>query len=324
MNSIAFYREKFLNYLNDKIETREPRNLYDPMVYILNIGGKRLRPVSVLMTAELFDCPYEKALDAALAIEIFHNFSLVHDDIMDDAPVRRGKPSIHEKWNINTAILSGDAMLINAYQLFENYDLETFSELAKLFTRTAIKVCEGQQYDVDYEDQDDVEIEDYLRMIEYKTAVLVGAAMEMGAIVAKSKESCRQEIFKYGCLLGLAFQLMDDYLDVYGDYDSFGKQIGGDIIENKKTFLYLTALKEASSEDAEVLKRLYRQPDCNNEQKIKKVTMIFEKTGVADKTLERIEAYTEEAFLLLNDLDLAESKKAVLKDFGKKLMLRKK
>lgn len=323
MNSIAFYREKFLNYLNEKIEVREPRNLYDPMVYILNIGGKRLRPISVLMTAELFDCSYEEALDAALAIEIFHNFSLVHDDIMDDAPVRRGKPSIHEKWNVNTAILSGDAMLINAYQLFENYDLKTFNELAKLFSRTAIKVCEGQQYDVDYEERDDVEIDDYIRMIEYKTAVLVGAAMEMGAIVAKASEQCRQEIHRYGCLLGLAFQLMDDYLDVYGDYEAFGKQIGGDIIENKKTFLYLTALGEANAKERKELHDLYAQKLEKNEDKIRRVTELFEKLGVAEKTRNKIEMYTKEAFQLLREINLPEEKKKVLKDFGKRLMIRK-
>lgn len=324
MKSTAFYREKFLAYLNENLETREPKNLYDPMVYILNIGGKRLRPVSVLMAAELFDCPYEKALDAALAIEIFHNFSLVHDDIMDDAPVRRGKPSIHEKWNINTAILSGDAMLINAYQLFENYELETFKELAKLFSRTAIKVCEGQQYDVDYEGQSDVKIEDYLRMIEYKTGVLVGAAMEMGAIVANAEERCRKEIYRYGCLLGVAFQLMDDYLDIFGDFESFGKQIGGDIIENKKTFLYLTALKDAAPEDAKVLKTLYAEGTVSNEEKIEAVMKVFHKTNVKEKTLNKIEFFTNEAFVILDHIRLPEDKKRVLRDFGKKLMLRKK
>ncbi len=323
MNSIAFYREKFLNYLNEQIEVREPRNLYDPMVYILNIGGKRLRPVSVLMTAELFGCPYKKALDAALAIEIFHNFSLVHDDIMDDAPVRRGKPSIHEKWNVNTAILSGDAMLINAYQLFENYNLKTFNELAKLFSRTAIKVCEGQQYDVDYEERNDVEIEDYIRMIEYKTAVLVGAAMEMGAIVAQADEKSRRDIHRYGCLLGLAFQLMDDYLDVYGEYEAFGKQIGGDIIENKKTFLYLTALKEANAQEKEELHHLYTHKREENKEKIIRVTQLFKKLGVAEFTQHKIESYTQEAFRVLEAIDLPDDKKLILKDFGKKLMIRK-
>src|SRR5690625_6908883 len=179
MKPINFYREKFIDYLNTQVLAQEPKTLYDPIVYILNLGGNRLRPISVLMTAELFGSSYEKALDAALAIEVFHNFSLVHDDIMDDAAVRRGKTTVHEKWDINTGILSGDAMLIRAYQLFENYEGETFRELAKLFSRTAIMVCEGQQYDIDFEERDDVSLSEYLKMIEYKTAVLVGAAMEM-------------------------------------------------------------------------------------------------------------------------------------------------
>ncbi len=322
MNSIAFYRENFIDYLNQKIQTRSPENLYDPMVYILNIGGKRLRPVSVLMAAELFGAPYQKALDAALAIEIFHNFSLVHDDIMDDAPVRRGKASVHEKWNINTAILSGDAMLINAYQLFENYEGETFKDLAKLFTRTAIQVCEGQQYDIDFEEREDVSIADYIKMIEYKTAVLVGASMEMGAIVASASAQEAQHIYKYGCLLGLAFQIQDDYLDVFGDFEKFGKQIGGDIIENKKTFLYLSALQMASATEAQQLQHLYSVNPSDARQKIETVKTIFEKTGVAEKTRTEIKTYTQEAFDLLEQMNLASEKKAVFRAFGEKLMHR--
>lgn len=322
MNSIAFYREEFIDYLNKKVQTREPETLYDPMVYILNIGGKRLRPISVLIAAELFDCSYKKALDAALAIEIFHNFSLVHDDIMDDAPVRRGKATVHEKWNTNTAILSGDAMLIYAYQLFENYEGETFKELAKLFTRTAIKVCEGQQYDVDFEERDDVRLEDYLKMIEYKTAVLVGAAMEMGAIVAGVDQRSKQQIYEYGCLLGIAFQLNDDYLDVFGDYESFGKQIGGDIIENKKTFLYLKALENSSENDAEQLRHLYSLSPEDNNGKVETVTTIFKEAGVAEQTREKIKEYTQKAFTVLDEMSMAESKKAVLRRFGEKLMRR--
>jgi len=322
MNSIAFYREQFLNYLQQNIQIREPKNLYEPMVYILNIGGKRLRPVSVLMTAELFDCSYEKALDAALAIEIFHNFSLVHDDIMDDAPVRRGSASIHEKWDINTAILSGDAMLINAYQLFENYEGNTFRELAKLFTRTAIQVCEGQQYDVDFEAREDVSLPEYLKMIEYKTAVLVGAAMEMGAIVADAEDAARKNIYKYGALLGLAFQLQDDYLDVYGDYETFGKQIGGDIRENKKTYLYLKALEKASADDARQLEHLYTLTPKKPEAKVEAVTAIFTDTGAAEATRREIEHYTEKAFGMLEAMDIEENKKSVFREFGKHLMHR--
>jgi len=205
MLSISEYREAFVEYLEEKVVTREPVNLYEPITYILNLGGKRLRPVLVLMTAEIFDSSYKNALDAALAIEVFHNFSLVHDDIMDAAPLRRGKETVHEKWDLNTGILSGDAMLINAYQLFENYDGVIFKELAQLFTKTAIEVCEGQQYDIDFESREDVKISDYLKMIEFKTAVLVGASLQMGAIVAEAPEECKRAMYEFGRLLGIAF-----------------------------------------------------------------------------------------------------------------------
>lgn len=323
MNSIAFYRETFVDYLEEKVKTKEPKNLYEPITYILNLGGKRLRPVLVLMSAELFGGSYKKALDAALAIEVFHNFSLVHDDIMDDAPIRRGKPSVHEKWDINTAILSGDAMLINAYQLFENYDGETFKQLAKLFTKTAIEVCEGQQYDVDFEEREDVSLADYLKMIEYKTAILVGAAMEMGAIIAGANKECKQNIYKYGNLLGLAFQLQDDYLDAFGDTKTFGKRIGGDIIENKKTFLYLSAIKTASENDVRQLKHLYTLNSGNTKQKIDTVTAIFERNGIGGATQKKIKAYTEEAFELLETMPIPDDKKAVFREFGENLMTRK-
>ncbi len=323
MKSVAFYREEFVTYLQEKITSREPRNLYDPMVYILNIGGKRLRPVSVLMTAELFGCPYQKALDAALAIEIFHNFSLVHDDIMDHAPVRRGKPSVHKTWDVNTAILSGDAMLINAYQLFENYENETFKDLAKLFTKTAMKVCEGQQYDVDFESINNVDINDYLKMIEYKTAVLVGAAMEMGAIVAQASNQQKKQIYKYGLLLGLAFQLKDDYLDVFGNYESFGKQIGGDIIENKKTYLYLKAVETALPNQEEQLKQWYATTPKDPTEKINAVTQIYSDLRIGEQTLQQIKKYTEEAFQLLENMTVEAYKKDVFKEFGERLMKRK-
>src|SRR5690625_441 len=322
MNTIAFYREEFIDYLNAQIIVKEPETLYQPVKYILNLGGKRLRPVSVLMATELFDCPYEKALDAALAIEVFHNFSLVHDDIMDDATVRRGKVTVHEKWNINTGILSGDAMLIRAYQLFENYEGETFRELAKLFSRTAIMVCEGQQYDIDFEERDDVSLSEYLKMIEYKTAVLVGAAMEMGAIVAGADDHCKQQIYKYGCLLGIAFQLQDDYLDVFGDYESFGKKIGGDIIENKKTFLYLSALESSSKAEARQLEHLYSLSPADTDQKIEAVTAIFRQEGVPEATRKKIEDITKEAFEVLENMEISEKRKAVFREFGENLMNR--
>ncbi len=322
MHSIAEYREAFLAYLDEKTETREPRNLYEPMSYILHLGGKRLRPVLVLMTAEIFGADYRKALDAALAVEIFHNFSLVHDDIMDDAPLRRGQETVHEKWDINTGILSGDAMLINAYQLFENYDGPVFKELAQLFTKTAMQVCEGQQYDIDFETREDVSIDDYLKMIEFKTAVLVGAALQMGAIVAQTDTECKNAVYEYGRLLGIAFQLQDDYLDAFGDPETFGKQTGGDIIENKKTFLYLKSLEHAGSSEARELEHLYSINPEENSGKIEAVKTLFESSGAANLTQQEIEKYTKEAFRVLEKINIPEEKKEPLRLFGERLMNR--
>ncbi len=297
--------------------------MYQPIQYILDLGGKRLRPVLTLMTAEIFNCDYKKSLDAALSIEVFHNFSLIHDDIMDDAPLRRGKETVHEKWDINTGILSGDAMLIMAYQLFENYDAKTFQALAKLFSKTALEVCEGQQYDMDFETRDDVTIEEYLKMIEYKTAVLVGAAMKMGAIVAEASEKDQQNIYQFGKNLGIAFQLQDDYLDAFGDPKTFGKQVGGDIIENKKTYLYLKALEFSNDEDALQLQHLFGISPSENNDKIESVKQLFITSGSADATQQEIKNYTNKAFSVLEDIAISEEKKQVLKQFGEQLMSRK-
>ena len=320
MQSTNRYREEFVAYLSGKIKKKEPENLYEPMLYILGLGGKRVRPVLVLMAAEIFGANYNKALDAALAIEVFHNFSLVHDDIMDDAPLRRGKKTVHEQWDVNTAILSGDAMLIKAYQLFENYSGETFRELAELFSRTAIEVCEGQQYDMDFENREDVSIEEYLKMIEYKTAVLVGASLKMGAIVAGASKENRKQIYEFGRLLGIAFQLQDDYLDAFGDPESFGKRVGGDIAENKKTFLYLTTLKELGAKEAVQLEHLYSINPPDASAKIETVKGLFESSGAAEITRHEIEKYTEMAFSALEQLHISEEKKELLRQFGHGLM----
>lgn len=316
------YREDFEDYLKQRIQTKEPRNLYDPIIYILGLGGKRVRPVLVLMAADICGADYRKALDAALAIEVFHNFSLIHDDIMDDAPLRRGKETVHELWDINTGILSGDAMLINAYQLFENYEGETFRDLAKLFTKTAIEVCEGQQYDIDFENREDVSVDEYLKMIEYKTAVLVGASLQMGAIVANAPIDCREKIYEYGRLLGIAFQLQDDYLDVFGDPDTFGKQVGGDIIENKKTFLYITALELSDKREALQLEHLYSISPQDPGGKVETVRGIFRTSGAADRTREEIQNYTRRAFGVLEELAIEQDKKELLRSFGEGLMER--
>ena len=322
MQEISSYREAFIAHMNSKVSVKEPENLYEPISYILNLGGKRLRPILVLMATEIFGEDYTKGLDAALAVEVFHNFSLVHDDIMDDAPLRRGKDTVHEKWDLNTGILSGDAMLINAYQLFENYDGSTFKELAKLFTKTAIEVCEGQQYDIDFETRDDVTIPEYLKMIEFKTAVLVGAALQMGAIVANAEDTCKDKIYEFGCLLGLAFQLQDDYLDAFGDPKTFGKQVGGDIIENKKTFLYLKAIENSTKEDAKQLEHLYSLSPKRPENKIETVKTIFENSGASELTRQEIEKYTKKAFECLDHISISEDKKKGLIEFGNILMNR--
>ena len=322
MLSTETYQKVFVKYLKQCTALKEPANLYEPIQYILNLGGKRLRPVLTLMTAEIFDTNYEKALDAALSIEVFHNFSLVHDDIMDDAPLRRGQETVHEKWDINTGILSGDAMLILAYQLFENYESETFSALAKLFSKTAIEVCEGQQYDIDFEIRDDVTIQDYLKMIEYKSAVLIGAAMKMGAIIAKASEEDQQSIYDFGKNLGIAFQLQDDYLDAFGDAKSFGKQTGGDIIENKKTFLFLKALEFSSEESKKQLQHLFSISAKDNNDKIASAKDIFVTSGAAKASQREIEYYTNKAFSVLNNISVTEDKKVLLRQFGESLMTR--
>lgn len=322
MHSVQAYQEFFLNFLNKQHFLRDPKNLYEPIDYILGLGGKRMRPVLTLMAAEVFDVNFEKALPAATAVEVFHNFSLVHDDIMDDAPLRRGKVTVHEKWNLNTGILSGDAMLILAYQYFENYEPAIFRELAKLFSKTALEVCEGQQYDVDFENREDVTIAEYLKMIEYKTAVLVAAAMKMGAIIAETSEENARLIYDFGLNLGIAFQLQDDYLDCFGNPETFGKQLGGDIIENKKTYLFLKSLEFSIPEERKHLLHLYSiQPDDNSD-KIESVKEFFLQTGAAKATQVAIAEYTLKAFETLTTMNIAEDKKLVLKAFGEKLMKR--
>jgi geranylgeranyl diphosphate synthase type II len=322
MQNVQFYQKAFENHLSNFKIKKQPSSLYDPVNYILGLGGKRLRPVLTLMTAEIFNCDYKKALDAALSIEVFHNFSLIHDDIMDAAPLRRGHTTVHEKWDLNTGILSGDAMLILAYQLFENYEPLIFQQLAKLFSKTALEVCEGQQLDIDFETRDDVLITDYLKMIECKTAVLVGTAMKMGAIVAKASTDDQDKIHEFGKNLGIAFQLQDDYLDAFGDPKIFGKQTGGDIIENKKTILYLKAVAFSNEENKLELQHLYSIIPNDFNDKIETAKQIFISTGAAEATQQEIIAYTNKAFQILDDTSIEANKKAILKQFGEQLMNR--
>ena len=319
---LSVFQQEFLDYKKAQIINREPTNLYEPIAYILSLGGKKIRPVLTLMAASLFSNDYKKALPAAYAVEMFHNFTLVHDDIMDDAPLRRGEKTVHEKWNLNTGILSADAMLILAYQYFENYPPEIFQQLAKLFSKTAIEVCDGQQLDVDFETRNDVTIEEYIKMISLKTSVLIGAALKMGAIVGKADEADAEKLYEFGLNLGISFQLQDDFLDTFGNPETFGKQVGGDIIENKKTFLYLKTLEVASIEDKNLLHQFYEIKLNKNEEKIKNVKEIFSKNNIQSYSEELIRNYTQKAFAVLHTINIDENSKKGLLDFGESLMKR--
>ena len=322
MLTVNKYREVFVEYLKKFPIDREPSNLYDPVSYILTLKGKRLRPILTLMATDIFSNSYKAGLDAALAVEVFHNFSLVHDDIMDSAELRRGNKTVHKKWNVSTGILSGDVMLIQAYQLFENYEGEVFVDLAKLFSKTAIEVCEGQQYDVDFETRDNVKTSDYLKMITYKTAVLLGASMKMGAIIARASKEDQNKIYDFGKYLGIAFQLQDDYLDAFGDETKFGKKIGGDILENKKTYLYLKAIEFLCEDKKNQLLGLYTNNN-SSEEKIKTTKALFEESGSVDYTVKEIKKYTNSAFEILESLNISAEKKKLLYEFGNSLMDRK-
>lgn len=323
MQNIEAYQESFLKYLEGFTVERKPKNLYEPVNYILKLGGKRLRPVLTLMTADIFGNKAKDAMNAALSVEVFHNFSLIHDDIMDDAPLRRGKQTVHEKWDLNTGILSGDAMLIMAYQLFENYQSNTFQALAKLFSKTALEVCEGQQYDIDFEIRTDVTISEYLKMIEYKTAVLVAAAMKMGAIVANASEEDQNSIYDFGRYLGIAFQLQDDYLDAFGNPETFGKQVGGDILEHKKTYLYLKTQELGSEAEKSNLLDLMTSTALSDSEKVERVKLLFNASGAADATQFAVKDYTKKAFSVLEKLNISNDKKEILQLFGEQLMNRR-
>lgn len=323
MNALKKHQHAFLAYLNTYQFVKEPKNLYEPVDYIMNLGGKRLRPVLVLLAAEAFGEKAKEALPAAMAIEVFHNFTLVHDDIMDDAPIRRGRATVHEKWDVNTGILSGDAMLIKAYQHFEGYDNHLYKALMKLFSTTALQVCEGQQYDVDFEERDDVSIAEYLHMIEYKTAVLVAAAMQMGSMIGGADKKNQTHMYQFGLNLGIAFQLQDDYLDAFGNPETFGKKVGGDIAENKKTFLYLKALKLANANEAQQLKHLFSIHPEDAGAKIENSKQIFVESGAVKASLAEIEKYTSLAFNSLNQLNISSHYKEIFTAFGNWLMNRK-
>ncbi|MFN0257118.1 polyprenyl synthetase family protein [Pedobacter ureilyticus] len=296
----------------------QPANLYEPIKYIMSLGGKRIRPVMVLMATELFTDEVVKALDVALAIETFHNFTLVHDDIMDNAPLRRGKQTVHEKWGVNNAILSGDVMMVESNKHLSKVDIAVLKPVLDTFNHTAQGVCEGQQLDMEFETRDDVSIQEYIEMIRLKTAVLLGGAMKLGAIVGGADERNAELLYQFGENLGVAFQLQDDILDVYGDPEKFGKQVGGDIISNKKTFLHLTA-KQLIKEDETVI--LLGSHDIA-EQKVAAVTALYNSYGIRELSNAKMEQYLTKAYQALDDLAVEEDRKSNLRELTKQIMER--
>lgn len=311
MDNMEFL-DKYQSIVADAIEKHTflntPEELYEPMNYIISHGGKRLRPIMVLMGADLFSDNLEKAIKPALAIEFFHNFSLIHDDIMDEAPLRRGKPTIHTIHGINIGILSGDALLIKAYQFFEDLEPELFKKCVQIFSQTAAVLCEGQQMDVNFESDDQVSYDDYIQMIQNKTGVLSAASLKIGALIAGATEKEADALYNFGLHIGIAFQIMDDYLDVFGDMEQFGKRQAGDIFENKKTILYLLAKEHAEQNDKEELNYWYSKK-TENIDKIHSVLNIFRKTKVDEKVLRLIQKHNELGQSFLNDIDKPEEKK---------------
>ena len=297
-----------------------PSNLYDPLRYFLKIGGKRMRPILTLLGAEAFGIDKEKALNAALAIEVFHNFSLIHDDIMDDAPLRRGQETVHEKWNNNIAILSGDVLLVKAYQLIAKNDPQSLPDILDIFNRTAVEVCEGQQMDMDFESRDNVSIDEYIEMIRLKTSVLLGCALETGAIVAGASKSDAKLIYEFGQQIGIAFQIQDDILDLYADPEKFGKQVGGDVICNKKTLLLLKAFEIANETQTAQLNALLAEQDLV--LKVKAVRTLFDELGIREICKGIMNDHYNKAKLAMNQLSISEESKKPLLELAAYLMER--
>ena len=282
---------------------REPYGLYEPIEYTLAAGGKRVRPQLAMIASQLFGGKDEEVLPAALALEVFHNFTLLHDDMMDKADVRRGRPTVHVKWNENTAILSGDQMLIEAYKLLSGVPADKLPKVLQLFNKMATEICEGQQYDVDFESQEHVTIDEYLKMIRLKTSVLLANALQTGAYIAGADEQAQEALYQFGINIGLAFQIQDDILDVWGDPKTFGKAVGGDISCNKKTFVYLEAIRRLGNEaKGNELQQWYSQVLEDNTEKIAAVKEIFERLGVRAVCEKVVEDYTQKALALLDQL----------------------
>ena len=324
MTTIATYQQQIEDALKDKKYGSNPKELYEPISYIMSLGGKRLRPVLVFIATDIFDGDTSKALHPALAIELFHNFTLVHDDLMDKAPLRRNQPTVHEKWNNNIAILSGDAMMVRAYQELCLADPAMLPQLLEIFSDTAVKVCEGQQYDMNYESMTKVSIQQYIKMIELKTAVLLGGALKIGAAIGGAREEDAQRLYDFGKHIGIAFQLQDDILDVYADAAKFGKQKGGDIIANKKTYLLLKAIEMAESNRymKEELHQWIAAPQFDAKEKIEAVINIYNFLNVKELARTEMQKHYELALTFLKDIPVSEEKKQSLIAFAESLMVR--
>ncbi|MFT5858315.1 MAG: geranylgeranyl diphosphate synthase type II [Flavobacteriaceae bacterium] len=320
MRELKAYTERIEKGLLSINFPSEPNRLYDPLRYFLSIGGKRIRPILTLLGARLFNCSENSVLSQALCIEVFHNFTLIHDDIMDVAPLRRNQPTVHEKWNQDIAILSGDALLIHAYQLLGDIKPQHLPDAFALFNKTAIQVCEGQQMDMDFEVSKDVSIDQYIEMIRLKTSVLLGCALEIGAIVAEATLEDRKALYNFGQHIGIAFQIQDDILDLYADPEKFGKQVGGDVIANKKTILYLTALKNATLEQKEQLRQLENEQDLG--LKIDRTRQLFDVQGVKKKCQDRMSEHYEMALTSLDKVAVKEDMKQPLLSLAAYLMQR--
>ena len=308
MQFLDEYQEIVAKAVDKYMFKDKPEELYAPMNYIISHGGKRLRPIMVLMANDMFNGNIEKALKPALAIEFFHNFTLIHDDIMDEAPLRRNQPTIHILHGINVGILSGDALLFKAYKFFEDLEPNLFKACVRVFTHTGLLLCEGQQYDINFETQEDVTFSDYIRMITYKTGILSASSFEIGALIAGADFKDAKAIFNFGKHVGIAFQIMDDYLDVFGNMEQFGKQHAGDIVENKKTVLYLLAKENGTEEERKELDYWYSKK-TDNVDKIYSVEKIFRRTKVDEKTLHLIQKHNEIAQHYLNKINVPDEKK---------------
>lgn len=314
---------KFNEYLDGLPYDREPKGLYEPVKYVLSMGGKRIRPSLMLMAYNMYKDDPESILPSACAIETYHNYTLLHDDLMDNAGMRRGKQTVHVKWNANTAILSGDSMLVLAYSHFLKCRPDKLKPVLDLFTETALEIGEGQQYDMDFETRTDVTEAEYIEMIRLKTSVLLACALKIGALLADAPDEDADNLYKFGEQMGLAFQLQDDYLDVYGDPSVFGKAVGGDILCNKKTYMLINAFNRADDAQRAELMRWVTAKDFDSKEKIAAVTAIYDKVGIRKVAEEKIEYYFEQSRKYLAKVNLPDERKAVLAAYTDKMMTRK-